>query len=143
MSNLSLFMKKNKEQRENAKFPATSSLKDDKGNTLEWEVKPLTTKENERMRNDATLEIPIDKKRTQYRQKLDVSKYGQKLIVASVVSPDLNNADLQDSYGVNNPEDLVMEMIDNPGEFAEFQAFITEFNGFDTSMSDEVEEVKN
>lgn len=143
MSNLSLFMKKNKEVRENAKFPATRSLKDDKGNPLEWEIKPLTTKQNERMRNDSTVEIPIDKKRTQFRQKLDISKYGQSLIVASVVFPDLNNAELQDSYGVNNPEDLVMEMIDNPGEFAEFQAFITEYNGFDSSLSDEVEEAKN
>lgn len=143
MSNLSLFMKKNKEVRENAKYPATKSLVDAKGNVLEWEIKPLTTKENERMRNEATIEIPVDKKRTQYRQKLDISKYGQQLIVASVVSPDLNNAELQDSYDVNNPQDLVMEMIDNPGEFAEFQAFITEFNGFDSSLGDDVEEVKN
>jgi hypothetical protein len=31
MSNLTLFMKKNKKQRENAFFPATASLLDEKG----------------------------------------------------------------------------------------------------------------
>lgn len=143
MSNLSLFMKKNKQTRENAKFAATKSLQDAKGNPLEWEIKPITTKENDHMRDDSTKEIAIPGKRGQYRQKLDVSAYGRKLIVASVVFPDLHDSELQDSYGVKNPEDLVMEMIDSPGEFAEFQSFITDYNGFDSSISEDVEEVKN
>lgn len=143
MANLKLFMKKNKAVRENASFPATKSLVDEKGNALEWEIKPLTTKENERIRDASTKEVPVKGRRGQVQPKLDVSKYGQLLIASSVVSPDLNNKDLQDSYNVTTPQDLVLEMIDNPGEFAKFQQFITEFNGFDSSFDEEVEEAKN
>ena len=143
MSNLKLFMKKNKQVRENEKFAVTKDLVDENGNALEWEIKPITTKENERIQNECIQEIPIKGQRGQFRQKLNTSKYGQKLIVASVVFPDLNNAELQDSYGVTNPEDLILEMIDNPGEFATFQKFITEYNGFTTSFEEEVDEAKN
>lgn len=143
MSNLKLFLKDNKKVRENEKFPATSSLVDKDGEILEWEIKPLTTKENEQMREECTREVPVNRKRGQYRTKLDTSKYGQMLIVASVVSPDLHNAELQDSYGVKTPEDLVLEMIDSPGEFSAFQQYITEYNGFDSSFEEDVDEAKN
>lgn len=143
MSNLSLFLKKNKKTRENAKYAATKSLCDDKGNPLEWEVKAITTKENDNIREDCMIEVPIKGKPGQFRFKLNTSKYIAKMICASVVFPDLMNAELQDSYGVKTPEDLLMEMIDDPGEYNDFAAFIQNFNGFDTSMEDKVEEAKN
>lgn len=143
MSKLSMFLRKNKKVRDNTKFPATTSLVDADGNALEWEIKPLSTKKNEQIREECTREVPIKGKPHMFRQKIDSSAYGTKLIVASVVDPDLYNAELQDSYGVKTPEDLVQEMIDNPGEFANFQKFIQEFNGFTEKMEDEVEEAKN
>lgn len=143
MSTLARFMKKNKKIRENTTFAATETLMDENGNVLEWTIRPLTTKQNEQIREDCTMEIAIKGKMGQYRQKINASQYGTKLIVASVVEPDLHNAELQDSYGAKTPEDLVQEMIDNPGEFAQFQKFIQEFNGFTEKMEDEVEEAKN
>ena len=47
MSNLSLFLKKNKVQKENTFYAATKSLCDEKGNPLKWELKAITTKEND------------------------------------------------------------------------------------------------
>ncbi|MFL2104129.1 phage tail assembly chaperone [Mycobacteroides abscessus] len=143
MSNLSKFLKKNKKLRENTSFAATKSIADENGNALEWAIKPLTTKMNEDIRDECTVEVPVDKKRHMYRQKLNTSKYGTKLIVASVIEPDLNNAELQDSYGVKTPDELVQEMIDDPGEFAEFQKFIQEFNGFTEKDNEAVDEAKN
>lgn len=143
MSNLSKFLKKNKKQRENTTFAATKSIADENGKALEWVLRPLTTKMNEDIRDECTVEIPVDKKRHMYRQKLNTSKYGTKLIVASVIEPDLNNAELQDSYGVKTPDELVQEMIDDPGEFAEFQKFIQEYNGFAEKDSEAVDEAKN
>jgi len=35
------------------------------------------------------------------------------------------------------------EMIDDPGEYNEFAAFIQQYNGFDTTMDEKVEEAKN
>ena len=65
------------------------------------------------------------------------------MIVASVVEPNLNNKDLQDSYGVMTPEDLIKEMIDDPGEYNDFASFIQNFNSFTTTLDEKVEEAKN
>ena len=64
-------------------------------------------------------------------------------MAASVVEPDLYNAELQDTYGVNTAEELITEMIDNPGEYNDFAAFIQKFNGFTETMDEKVEEAKN
>lgn len=143
MSNLSLFLKKNKKVRENTTYPATKSLVDENGKPLEWVIKPLTTKENEDIRESCTYEVPVKGKPNMFRPKVNTSQYLAKMIVASVVKPNLYNAELQDSYGVKTPEDLLKEMIDDPGEYNDFATFIQQFNGFTTNINDRIEEVKN
>lgn len=143
MSNLSLFLKKNKKVRENTTYPATKSLVDENGKPLEWVIKPLTTKENEDIRESCTYEVPVKGKPNMFRPKVNTSQYLAKMIVASVVKPNLYNAELQDSYGVKTPEDLLKEMIDDPGEYNDFATFIQQFNGFTTNINDSIEEVKN
>lgn len=143
MSNLSRFLKENKKVKENTKYAATKSLTDEKGNPLEWEIRPLTTKANDELRDDCTYDVPIKGKPNQYRQKLDTSKYLAKMICASVVEPNLNDKDLQNSYGVMTPEDLIREMIDDPGEYNSFAEFIQNFNGFAETLDEKVEEAKN
>lgn len=145
MSNISMFFKKNKPKKENVFYAATSSLKDEKGNPLKWEIKPLTTKENELIQDKCMLEIPIGGKTRQYRSKIDHTKYITQLLVNSIVFPDLLNAELQDSYGVKTPEDLIKEMIDNIGEYTDFVDFVNKFNGFDTDLDvdEEIETAKN
>ena len=65
------------------------------------------------------------------------------MICACVVEPNLYDKDLQDSYGVMSPDDLLKEMIDDPGEYQEFATFVQNFNGFNTTLEDKVEEAKN
>ncbi|MEE0290511.1 MAG: hypothetical protein U0J62_09825 [Lachnospiraceae bacterium] len=142
-TNLSLFLKGNKKQRENRKYAATKSLCDADGKPLEWEIKPLTTKENDKIREECTLDIPIKGKPGMYRQKQDTSLYLKKMICASVVFPDLFNAQLQDSYGVTKPEDLIVEMIDDPGEYNDLAVFIQDLNGFSESINEKVDMAKN
>lgn len=143
MSNMSSFLKKNKIVRENVFYPATKSLRDEAGQPLMWEIKPLSTKEDERIRDLCTREIPITGKPGMYRNRVDANAYIGKLLAASVVYPDLFDAELQDSYDVKTPEDLIKEMIDDPGEFTEFTVFIQKFNGFNVTMNEQVEEAKN
>ena len=50
---------------------------------------------------------------------------------------------MQDSYGVMGAEKLIVEMIDNPGEFNAFMDKIQEFHGFKQTFQDKVEEAKN
>lgn len=143
MGKLSRFMKQNKEVKENTTFAATTSLTDENGKTLDWEIKPLTSKEIQEIRDTCSTEVPINAKKSMYREKLNTNKFGAKLIATSVVEPNLLDAELQDSYGVKTPEDLAMEMIDSPGEYADFLSFVQKFNNLNKDFEDKVEEVKN
>ena len=59
MGDLSRFLKKNKKKKENIKIPATMSLTDENGAPLLWEVKPLTTKEDNAIREACTVDVPV------------------------------------------------------------------------------------
>ena len=142
MSNFSKFMKANKIQKQNVMHPVTKSLVDENGEPLLWELKPLTTKENEAIREACTVDVPVKGKPNQYRPKVDMNKYQTKLICAAVVSPDLNNADLQNSYGVMTPEELIKEMVDDPAEYTDLMIFVQNISGFKT-LQEEVDEAKN
>lgn len=143
MSNFSKFMKKNKAVKENTTFPATKTLKDENGNPLLWGIKPLTTKENDAIRDECMIDVPVAGKPNMFRPKLVTSKYIAKMLCACIVEPNLYDKELQDSYGVMTPEDLLKEMVDDPGEYNDFVAFVQNYNGFDTTMEDKVEEAKN
>lgn len=142
MSKLSLFLKKNKKQRENVKYVATKSLCDENGNPLEWTIKPLTTAESEDIRESCTREIQVTGKPNVYRNKFDDRKYIAKLIASSVVEPNLYDKELQDSYGVMTPEELIVQMIDNPNEYNAFAEFITN-NIENNNINEVIEEAKN
>lgn len=136
------FMKKNKAVKENTFYPATASLCDENGKPLEWEIRALTTKEAEKIREKCTVDIPIPGKPGMYRQKVK-EDYLPKLICAAIVSPNLYDAELQDSYGVKNPEDLLLEMVDNPEEYNKLIMFVQSYSGINTSINEEIEEAKN
>lgn len=143
MSKFAKFMKANKVVKENVKHPVTKSLCDENGNALEWEFKHLTSKENEEIRESCTVDVPVTGKPNLYRQKTKSSLYIQRMIAACVVVPDLYDADLQDSYGVKTPEELLLAMVDDPGEYNDLCVFVQKFNGFDASFDDKVDEAKN
>ena len=143
MSDLSLFLKKNKVVKNNVFYAATKSLRGEDGKPLLWEIKPISTKEDEAIRDACTSEIPVRGRPNVYRNKLDTGKYVTKLIAASVVYPDLLNAELQDSYGVKTSEDLLKEMVDDSGEYMELTAFVQRLNGFNISMDEQADAAKN
>ena len=136
------FMKKNKAVKENTFYPATASLCDENGKPLEWEIRALTTEETEAIREKNTLEIPVPGKPGMYRQKI-TENYVPSLICAAVVSPNLYDAELQDSYGVKTPQELIIEMIDNPDEYAKMLQFVQSYSGIKSTMDEEISEAKN
>lgn len=143
MSKFAKFMKANKVVKENEMHPVTKSLCDENGKPLEWEFKHITSKENELLRESCMIEVPVTGKPNMYRPKLKSGEYIRKMIAASVVVPDLFDSELQDSYGVKTPEDLLMAMVDDPGEYNDLAAYIQKFQGFNVSFDDKVEEAKN
>ena len=143
MGNLSLFLKKNKKIRENTRYAATKSLCGEDGKPLKWEIKAVTTKESEDIRVACTTDVPVPGKKGMYRPKVDSDTYVAKLIAAAVVFPDLYNKELQDSYGVKTPEDLLKEMVDDPAEYNAFAEFVQGYSGLEETLADKVEEAKN
>jgi hypothetical protein len=65
------------------------------------------------------------------------------MIVAATVYPDLYDAELQDSYGVKTPEDLIYAMVDDAGEYQDFCVWMQKFQGFNKTLDEKVDEAKN
>lgn len=143
MSKFNKFMKANKAVKENRSYAPTKSLQDENGNPLEWEFRHITSKENEDIRDASTTEVQVPGKPNLFRPRLNPSKYMSKMIVASTVYPDLYDSELQDSYGVKTPEELVMALVDDPGEYNSLGEWIQGFQGFAQSLEDKVDEAKN
>lgn len=143
MSKFSKFMRANKKVKENELHPVTRSLCDEQGKPLEWEFKHITSKENVELQESCIVEVPVTGKPGVFRQKTKYGLYIQKLITASIISPDLYDAELQDSYGVSKPEDLLLAMVDDPGEYNDLMNFVQKFQGLDISFDDKVEQAKN
>lgn len=143
MSKFAQFMKGNKLVVGNKFYAATKSLCDENGDPLKWEFRKLSAQENEEIRESCTVDIPIPGKHGVFRPKVKSSKYIQTMIARSVVSPDLFDKELQDSYGVRTPEELLMALVDDAGEYSDLAVFVQKLNGFDVSFEDEVNEAKN
>lgn len=143
MSNLSLFLKGNKKQKEVVVYAPTKTLTDEEGNPLEFKWKAISVKQDEALRDSCTKEVQVTGKTNLFRPQFNTNKYLAKMIAACCVEPDLYNAELQNSYGVMTPEDLIREMVDNPGEYQDLTTFVQDLNGFNTSKSEKVEQAKN
>lgn len=140
---LSMFLKQNKRPRPSVDFAATKSILDAEGKPAVWRLRPLTTVEDENIRDMCVQDVPIPGKKGQFRQKMNASLYMVRQVVAAVEFPNLVSAELQDSYGVKTPEDLVKQMVDNPSEYIDLVNKVREISGFEDDQEDLVEDAKN
>ena len=141
MSDFAVFMNGNATKDENVKYVASKRFSV-KGKPVEWEIKCIDSDLDEAIRKECTKKVPVAGKRGQYTQETDTDKYIGRMCVASTVYPDLNNAELQDSYGVKSADALLKKML-KPGEYTEYKAKVMEVNGYDMSMEELVDEAKN
>ena len=139
---LSAFLAKNALKVENIKFVASKRFLDEKKQPIEWEMKTITGTEDEALRKSCAKRVPVPGKKNQYQRETDYDMYLGKLAVACTVFPNLNDKELQDSYGVMGAEALLKTML-TPGEYADYLTKIQEVCGFETSFQDEVDEAKN
>ena len=81
-------------------------------------------------------------KRGRQERVFDPVAYNRRLNVASIVYPDLNNTELQQSYGVKGAEALYGKMF-LAGETSLISEKVSEISGSDITIEDEVDEAKN
>lgn len=141
MSDFSVFMAGNAANQETIKYAASKRFQVE-GMPVEWEIKAIDSDLDEALRKECTKRVPVPGKRGQYNQETDTDKYIGKMCVACTVYPNLNDAALQDSYGVKGADALLKKML-LPGEYTEYKAKVMEVNGYDMSMEELVDDAKN
>ncbi|MEA4827062.1 MAG: phage portal protein [Clostridium sp.] len=136
---LNAFLKQNTITPENKKVVISKRFVEN-NKPIEWEIKAVSEDVNSKIRNSCTKNTVFKGKAT---NDFDRNRYLQKLCAASVVFPDLKDAELQKSYGVIGEGELLSEML-LPGEFGYLLEIVQEINGYDADRTEEYkEEVKN
>jgi hypothetical protein len=106
-----------------------------------WEVKAVTSEEWNQLNKKA--QIKSRSKSGAIVASTDENKLNDLLIEHSVVTPDLQNATIQEHFGtVGDPAGTARAML-KPGQFGHLNQLIIEVNGLDDLSLDElVDEVK-
>ena len=140
---LSAFLSQNAKKVENKKLVVSDRFVDpETGEPMEWEIRAVSTTEIKKIRKNCTRSVPMPGgKKGQFIQQTDTGAYEMKLAVKSTVFPDLNNSELQDSYGAMDAEALLGIML-TAGEFDEYVAQISELCGYDLE-NDLIDDAKN
>lgn len=103
-------------------------------------LRPLLSEEAEAIQ-DRSFKNVSGKKGKQERT-FDVVRYNRDVCAASFVFPDLNDKELQNSYGVLGAGNLFSKMF-YVGESSQILEKVTEISEIDKSTDDEIEEAKN
>lgn len=135
---LKAFLRENVETVEPTKVIVSKRMKDEQGEAIPWVVGCISSNADNLLRKECTKTVKKGKKQA---TEFDYPAYQTKLAVKCVQFPNLNDAVLQDSYGVMCAEDLLNAML-LPGEMNDLAQAVTEINGFAT-FEEEVEEAKN
>ena len=140
MMELKFFLKDNVAKRENQKVIISDRFKDDNGEMLPFEIKAITSHRDTELRKAHTIQKEM--KKGVFQPSLDSTTYMKALAIECVVHPNLNDKDVQDSYGVMSAGQLLDEML-LPGEYNELLEQIQKINGWDVPIVEKKEQVKN
>lgn len=139
---LSAFLAQNAKKIDNVTVAVSDRFVDpETGEPMQWEICCITAAENAALRKACMRTVPAPGKKGQFTQDFDANAYLAKIAVRCTVFPDLNNAELQNSYGVMGAEQLITTML-TPAEFEDFSTKVLQVNGFQTG-EELVEEAKN
>ncbi len=143
-SNYNAFMKANKKiDKTEYEYPASKSFVDEKGEVIKWKFKKLPVEMFNSLKDKYTkTEMVGSGKNIRYIPILNAEGFNKELIVSSCVYPNLNNEELQNSYGVKDSVGLLFELITDPGEYTDLVVFVQGVHGF-KSFSEMVDDAKN
>lgn len=142
MSNLQAFFAQNVEKVDLVERVVSNRFKDENGNPIKWKFGAVDGETEAKLRKQCTKRMPVPGKKGMFMPETDYDLFNLKLAVETIKFPDLNNAELQSSYGVMGAENLLQKML-LPGELAEVKQIAAEVNGFDLELDELVEQAKN
>lgn len=139
IKNMSLngFFKSNAKSLPDVKVVVSERFTDQDGNPIEWVLHPISTKKVEEItkRNTKTTIKNGKKESTVNEENLNAE-----LLEAVVLYPSLNDAELQDSYGVSSANELLGAML-YPGETQVLTSALQEVMA--GSKANDIDELKN
>ncbi|MCM3748032.1 phage portal protein [Paenibacillus pasadenensis] len=137
---MKLFFAQNALQSELQEVIVSERFVDETGRPAAWKLRAISEELNEELRSQSMKRTKG--KNGQGMPELDYNAYLGRMVAACVVFPDLNDAELQQSYAVRGAAAVVRKML-LAGEFANLAAKVQEINGFDRDVSELSDEVKN
>lgn len=106
------------------------------GKPVPFRIRPITQKENEGLIRKHT------KRDKKGNETFDRVSYNHELTAIAVVQPDLENAELQNAYGVLGATKALTAML-YVGEFTALMEAVQELSGLDKDINEDIEEAKN
>lgn len=143
MGTLHAFLKGNAKPIENVEKIISPRFTDENGNAIPWVLRKITAKENNLLRKKHTKKMRD--KTGAIKEEFNGDRYQEEYITNSVIFPDLNDTELQQSYQAMGAYDLLQKML-SAEEFANLQLEVAGFAEeeiIENSMDNLVEEVKN
>lgn len=139
--NMRAFYRDAVEENKSVFFPASKRIKDEEGNPVMWELRVLGYDEIKAITKRNTKNVP-NKVTGSAEKRTNTEEAAMEMTLASIVFPDLNDADLQDSWGVVGAEALLKAML-TPGEIVDLENAVQSAAGYSTEMDEKITAVKN
>lgn len=108
---------------------------------IDWQFQVTTPKKAKFIRRSCEKKEEV--KKGYYQKFTDYDEYMEKMVLECTVYPDLQDSELQDSYGVRSEVALLNKLIPVDGELSSIKEFVNKINGFSADIEDKGEEAKN
>lgn len=138
---LSAFLKENKIKREAYEYVASKDFVDGEGSPIPWKIRPLTNEELDNLRDRFTKRVK--NKMTQKTEEVfDREGFTMEMATTAIEFPKLDDAKLQESYGVVGADSLLNAML-TPGELQDLFLAVNEASDFEVGMGQKIKQAKN
>ncbi|MCL2081638.1 MAG: hypothetical protein FWH04_00130 [Oscillospiraceae bacterium] len=118
---------------------ASERILGDGNKPAEWRVSGITKEQNARLYKKSLRCYSKEPGQARPMPGLDAEEYSLLLAVECTVYPDLEDRELQASYGASDPAELLRAML-LPGELEEYKRRIQEYYGFGPGYPEEIDE---
>lgn len=137
------FLKQNKKAEKPIEIFVSENFIDEKGKPVPFVLKIISSEEADLI-SDTCIEPVIDPQtRRKVGQEVNQKRLQQELLVKSIVTPDLEDKETQDSWGAHNSVDLLNKMLNMKEKAALIKAFDKEFESSEQKSEKSETETKN
>lgn len=137
------FLKQNKEEAKPIEIFVSDRFKDEKGELVPFVLQIISSEEADLLTETCMEPIIDPQTRRKIGQEVNQKRLQQELLVKSIVSPDLEDKELQDSWGAHNSVDLLQKMLDMKEKSILLTEFDKQFKPSERKSQDAEEETKN